>query len=97
MKSATVNSTSALNFQISNSRIRIMILIFFLYLREILANNGFNGISIEKFGNGFIDRAGEKNYFGQPRFNASCDDVSLEAAAECEERVYSLVPNLILY
>ena len=59
-----------------------MILIFFLYLREIFANDRSDGILIEKFGNGFIDEV------GQPRFNASCDDVSLEAAAECEERIY---------
>ena len=65
-----------------------MILISFLYLREILANSRENEISIENFENEFIDRVGEKNYFGQPRFNASCDDESLEAAAECEDRVH---------
>ena len=73
-----------------------MILIFLLYLRGIFAINRFNEISIEKFENGFIDKNGEKKYFGQPRFNASCDDVSLEAAAECEERVYNLVSKFIL-
>ena len=66
-------------------------------MREIFANNRYNEFSIENFENGFIDKAGEKNYFGQPRFNASCDDESLEAAAECEERVNNLVPNFILY
>ena len=74
-----------------------MILIFFLYLREIFANNQYNEFSIENFENGFIDTVGEKNYFGQPRFNASCDDESLEAAAECEARVHHLVSNFILY
>ena len=73
-----------------------MILIFFLYLREIFANDRYKEISIENFENGFIDKAGEKNYFGQPRFNASCDDQSLEAAAECEERVYNLVSQFII-
>ena len=65
-------------------------------MREIFANDRYNGISIEKFENGFIEKDGKKNYFGQPRFNASCDDVSLEAAAECEERVYYLVRKFIL-
>ena len=64
-----------------------MILLFFLYFKEIFANDRSYGISIEKSGNRFINKVGEKNYFGQPRFNASCDDKSLEAAAECEERV----------
>ena len=73
-----------------------MILIFLLFLRDIFANNGYNEISIENFENGFIDKVGEKNYFGQPRFNASCDDESLEAAAECEDRVHHLVPKFIL-
>ena len=68
-----------------------MILIFLLYLRGIFAINRFNEISIEKFENGFFGKNGEKKYFGQPRFNASCDDESLEAAAECEERVYHSV------
>ena len=54
------------------------------------ANNQYPGILIEKFDNGFIDKVGENKYFGQPRFNASCDDESLEAATECEERVYKL-------
>ena len=74
-----------------------MILISFLYLREILANSRENEISIENFENGFIDKVGEKSYFGQPRFNAGCDDESLEAAAECEDRVHHLVPKFILY
>ena len=65
-------------------------------MREILANNRYDGISIEKFENRFIDKAGEKNYFGQPRFNASCDDESLEAAAECEDRVYNLISKIYL-
>ena len=65
-----------------------MILIFLLFLREIFANNRYDGISTETFEIGFMDKGGEKKYFGQPRFNASCDDESLEAAAECEERVY---------
>ena len=55
-------------------------------MREILANNRYDGISIE-FGNGFTDEVGEKNNFGQPRFNASCDEESLDAAAECEQRI----------
>ena len=73
-----------------------MILIFFLYSREIFANNQYNGTSIEKFENGFIDQVDENNYFGQPRFNASCDDESLEAAAECEDRVYNLISKMYL-
>ena len=64
-------------------------------MREIFANNQYNEFSIENFENGFIDQAGEKNYFAKPRFNASCDDESLEAAAECEERVHHLVPKFI--
>ena len=65
-------------------------------MRKIFVNNRYNGISIENFDNRFNDEVGEKKYFGQPRFNASCDDESLEAAAEFEERVYHLVPKFIL-
>ena len=63
-----------------------MILVFFLYLRGIFANNRYNEISNERMGNEFLETVGEKNYLGQPRFNASCDKESLEAATECEDR-----------
>ena len=61
-----------------------MILVFLLFLKGIFANK-------------FLEKFGQKNNFGQPRFNASCDDKSLEAAAECEDRVHHLVPKLILH
>ena len=63
-----------------------MILVFLLYLRGIFAKNRFYEISNERMGNEFLKKIGEENYFGQPRFNASCDKESLEAATECEER-----------
>ena len=63
-----------------------MILVFLLYLRGIFANNQYNEISNEKMSAEFLEKFGEKNYFGQPRFNTSCDDKSLDAADECEER-----------
>ena len=55
-----------------------MILVFLLFLKGIFANK-------------FSEKVGQKNNFGQPRFNASCDDKSLDAADECEERTSFLI------
>ena len=55
-----------------------MILVFLLFLKGIFANK-------------FLEKFGQRNNFGQPRFNASCDDKSLDAADECEERTSFLI------
>ena len=68
-----------------------MILVFLFFLKCIFANKRFNEISNERMSNKFFEKVGQQNNFGQPRFNASCDDKSLDAADECEERTSFLI------
>ena len=68
-----------------------MILIFFLHLSSIFAKKGNAGNSTLSENRTLFeipDQTEQVNLFGQPRFNTSCDQESLEAANECEDRVW---------
>ena len=65
-----------------------MILIFLLHLSSIFAKKGDAGNST--LSENLLEisyKTKQVNLFGQPRFNTSCDQDSLEAANECEDRV----------
>ena len=66
-----------------------MTLIFLFHISSIFAKNedGWNSTLVE---NDILDHGKQGNLFGQPRFNTSCDLVSLEAANECEVRVLNI-------
>ena len=67
-----------------------MILIFLLNFSSIFAKNGYDGnstLSENRNSLEILDKTKQVNLFGQPRFNTSCDQESLEAANECEVRV----------
>ena len=67
-----------------------MILIFFFHLSSIFAekrNAGNSTLSENRTLFEIPDKRKPVNLFGHPRFNTSCDQESLEAANECEDRV----------
>ena len=73
-----------------------MILIFLLNISSIFANKGNDGNSTVRESRNLLkisDKTRQVNLYGQPRFNTSCDLESLEAAYECEVRVYCLFRN----
>ena len=62
-----------------------MILIFLGFLNAVCAKNWANkksGIGLLTENENFLASG---SFFGQPKFNSSCDSVSLDAAVECEE------------
>jgi len=68
-----------------------MILIFLLHISSIFAKKGNDGNSTHIGSRNLLeisDKTQQVNLYGQPRFNTSCDLESLEAAYECEVRVY---------
>ena len=81
---ANVVSTSALKSErkfITNK----MILIFFAFLNAVFAKNWANGkseIGLLTVNENFL---ASESFIGQPKFNASCDSDSLDAAVECED------------
>ena len=71
-----------------------MILIFLLNISSIFAKKGNDGNSILLENRNLYeisDQTKQGNLFRQPRFNASCDPESLEAANECEDRVFNFI------
>ena len=66
-----------------------MTLIFLLHISSIFAKKE-DGLNTTLFENEILDQSQQGNFFGQPRFNSSCDLESLEAANECEARVLNL-------
>ena len=60
-----------------------MILNFFLIFHAVFALNSENQLSKRDSGT-FLDHQNKNASFLEPRFNENCDEISLEAASECE-------------
>ena len=60
-----------------------MILKFFLIFHAIFALKGRNRNSNRDIGS-FLEQVNTNESFVEPKFNENCDEVSLEAAYECE-------------
>ena len=60
-----------------------MILKFFLIFQAIFALKSENQLSIRDSGT-FLDHQNKNVSFLEPKFNEKCDEISLEAASECE-------------
>ena len=60
-----------------------MILKFFLIFHAIFALKGRNQNSNRDIGS-FLEQVNTNESFVEPKFNENCDEVSLEAAYECE-------------
>ena len=60
-----------------------MILKFFLIFHAIFAFKGRNNNSKREIGS-FLEQVNNNESFVEPKFNEKCDEISLEAAYECE-------------
>ena len=60
-----------------------MIFIFLIFFREIFGLNANHRIFVPDLQDG-METQGNNFALIQPRFNASCDEGSLDAAMECE-------------
>ena len=63
-----------------------MILVFLLYVGGIFAEDLRSKIVENDLDTKFYGLE-KRDFVGEPRFNASCDSGSLDAAALCEERL----------
>ena len=59
-----------------------MILAILLFVESIFAEDLKSQIAVNHFDIQLLEKS---DFLGEPRFNASCDSESLEAAALCEE------------
>ena len=60
-----------------------MILKFFYIFQALLALNSGNQLT-ERDSETFLDHQNKNASFLEPKFNENCDEISLEAASECE-------------
>ena len=66
-----------------------MIFIFFAYINAVFAKNWANEKSALDFFTENGNFSAKETFYGQPKFNSSCDSDSLDAATECEEQVFN--------
>ena len=60
-----------------------MILKFFYIFQALFALNSENQLT-ERDSGTFLDHQNKNASFLEPKFNENCDEISLEAASECE-------------
>ena len=60
-----------------------MILKFFFIFQALFGLKSENQLSKRDSGN-FLDHQNKNASFLEPKFNENCDEISLEAASECE-------------
>ena len=60
-----------------------MILKFFYIFQALFALNSGNQLT-ERDSGTFLDHQNKNASFLEPKFNENCDEISLEAASECE-------------
>ena len=64
-----------------------MIFIFFAYINAGFGKTWANENAEIQFFTENQNVSAKESFYGQPKFNASCNSDSLDAAVECEDRI----------